>query len=71
MAIPQQTPEQELEAYNRERYQAKVYSNTNRVEDISGFWRLARVYSATMGSVGVAMSPGSPRDLDTIIDSVN
>ena len=71
VAIPQQTPEQQQEAYDRDRYQAKIRRDPLAPQTITGFWRIARVSSATMGSGGVFMSGGSMRDLDAIIDAVN
>tara|TARA_A100001037_G_C15049337_1_gene589336 strand:- start:282 stop:1163 length:882 start_codon:yes stop_codon:yes gene_type:complete len=71
VAIPQQTAEQLDEAYDRDRYQAKIRHDPLTPQSISGFWRIARVSSVTMGSAGVFMSGGSTRDLDAIIDAVN
>ena len=71
VAIPQQTPEQQQEAYDRDRYQAKIRRDPLAPQSIAGFWRIARVSSATMGSAAVFMSGGSTRDLDAIIDAVN
>ena len=71
VAIPPQNPAQLQEAYDRDRYQAKIRYDPGAPQSISGFLRLARVSSATMGSAGVFMSGGNPRDLDAIIDAVN
>ena len=71
VAIPPQTSEQQQEAYDRDRYQAKIQFDPVAPQSISGFLRLARVSSVTMGSAGVLMSGGNPRDLDAIIDAVN
>jgi hypothetical protein len=71
VAIPPQTSAQQQEAYDRDRYQAKIRFDPVAPQSISGFLRLARVSSATMGSAGVLMSGGNPRDLDAIIDAVN
>jgi len=70
-AISQQTPEQQQKAYDRDRYQAKIRHDLSAPQSITGFWRIARVSSATMGSAEVFMSGGSTRDLDVIIDAVN
>jgi hypothetical protein len=71
VAIPPQTPAEQEEVYDRERYQSKIQYNSAAPQEIAGFLRLARVYSDRMGSGNVLFSSGSPRDLDVIIDAVN
>jgi len=70
VAVHEPTAEEQQEAYDQERYQAKILFHPAAPQAISGFLRLGRVYSATMGSAAV-LKAGNPQDLDMIIDAVN
>jgi len=70
VAVHEPTAEEQQEAYDQERYQAKILFDPTAPQAISGFLRLGRVYSATMGSAAV-LKTGNPQDLDMIIDAVN
>lgn len=77
VTIPPQTPPTPLtpadqqQAYDRDRYQSKIQYNPAAPQGISGFLRLARVYSGRIGSHEVLLKEGSPHDLDAMLDAIN
>ena len=71
IGLQEQSPQEREQAYERERYQARIRSDPFAPQATTGFWRLGRVYSATIVPDEVARAAGSPRDLDLILDSVN
>ncbi|MFT5086651.1 MAG: hypothetical protein ACI906_000237 [Candidatus Latescibacterota bacterium] len=71
LVVPPQTPAEEQDAYERDRYQVKIVFDPAQPQTITGFLRLARVSSGTMGSASAVLAGGSPRDLDIIIDSID
>ncbi len=70
-ALPPLTTEEQQEILNKERYQARIRFFPGAPQAISGFLRIGRAYSSTMGSAAVVSRVGNPRDLDMIIDTIN
>ncbi|NKB68686.1 MAG: DUF4159 domain-containing protein [Candidatus Latescibacteria bacterium] len=71
IGLQPQTAQEREEAYQRERYQARVRADPLAPQAITGFWRLGRVYSSGLGPDESVLAGGNPRDLDLILDSVN
>ena len=71
LAVTPQTPAEKQDAYERDRYQAKINYDPSAPQTISGFLRIARVSSAAMNSPATVLAAGNPYDLHIIIDSIN
>ena len=71
LAVTPQTAEEKQDAYERDRYQAKINYDPSAPQTISGFLRIARVSSAAMNSPATVLAAGNPYDLHIIIDSID
>ena len=71
VALQPPTSEEQQESLHKERFQARIRFFPGAPQAISGFLRIGRAYSSTMGTAAVVSRVGNPRDLDMIIDTVN
>ena len=71
MAVTPLTPAKEQQAYDRERYQAKIRYDASIPQAATGFFRLGRAYSASAGMTPLRTRGQNPRDLDTVVELVN
>jgi len=69
--MPPMEEDQQQQKEEEERYRVRIAYDPIAPQAIRGFLHLGQVYSVTMGSVGVGVGAGSPRDLDLIIDALN
>jgi hypothetical protein len=71
LAVQVPSQESQQDRLDKERFQARIRSLPGAPQAISGFLRIGRAYSTTMGSAAVVSRVGNPRDLDMILDTVN
>jgi hypothetical protein len=71
VALQPPTSEEQQESLHKERFQARIRFFPGAPQAISGFFRIGRAYSSTMGTAAVVSRVGNPRDLDMIIDTIN
>ena len=71
LAVTPQTAEEKQQAYEKERFPAKIVFDPAAPQAASGFFRMGRVASDNMSNTGVLTKVGNLRDLEMIVDIVN